>query len=164
MKQGGYTLLEAIVAIGIFSIVSLMAVGATITMLGAYNRTQATQVVVDTLNFSVEAMTRDVRFGKEYQSRTGGGIDVTFVEPDGTQQIISYYLQSGRLQREAGGTRVPVTPESVTISDFDVYVTGESTTDTIHPKATFVISGEFNLGSAVTEFSLQSTVSQRDPE
>jgi len=51
----GFTLLEMIVAIGIFTIVMLMATSALVTIIGANRKVQSQQVAINNLNFALES-------------------------------------------------------------------------------------------------------------
>lgn len=166
----GFTLLEVIVSLGVFSIIALMAVGAMITILNLNNQVRDSQSLVNSLNFAVESMSRDVRFGSNYNCGNGESncddganfIQIDFSE-NGSLSSIAYHIEDGRLIRTTKGFSNFVTPEGVYIDSFKVYAVGIED-DGVHPRATFVLSGTIISGSEDISFSIQTTVSQRLPK
>src|SRR3989344_5757603 len=68
-KQG-YTLIELIVAVGLFAIVMTLATGAYLVMIGVNRHTQGLATGINNLTFVLESMTTAIRTGKAY---CGGG-------------------------------------------------------------------------------------------
>lgn len=71
--NAGFTLVEMIVAIGLFSLIASMSLGAVLTIFDANRRSENSKTVVDNLNFSIEDMTRTIRFGYDYDCGPQGG-------------------------------------------------------------------------------------------
>lgn len=69
-KKRGFTLVEMIVAVGLFSVVMLVAVAAILSIIGNNKRAQAINNVVNNLNFAIESMVRDMKTGYFYQCDT----------------------------------------------------------------------------------------------
>ena len=62
MKRArGYTLIELMVAVGLFAIVMMLASGAYLVMIGVSRQTQGIATGVDNLAFALETMTRITR-------------------------------------------------------------------------------------------------------
>lgn len=158
-KLRGFTLIEILLALGIFSVASIVAIGAVVVLLGSYNKTQSTQVLVDSLNFAVESMTREVRFGENYSSN-GTSIEVDF-EGD---RITYARNGDGRLERRKGSDVTFLTASGIFIDDFTVVVEGEVQNDLLHPRATFLLEGSLAVGNKSSEFALQTSASQRAGE
>ena len=121
-KQKGFTLLEMIVAIGIFTIVMLIGVTALITTVQAHRKSAALQTVLQGLEFSLDSIARGVRTGTIYHcgddslsnydvrrdcdlsaaestfafEKDGGDIG------DGSDQVV-YQLASNRIERSTDG-------------------------------------------------------------
>ncbi|MEI6296366.1 MAG: type II secretion system protein [bacterium] len=62
----GFTLIEMMVSISIFSIVMVVVIGALLLLSDANKKAQAVRAVVDNLNFAIEDITRNLRTGKDY--------------------------------------------------------------------------------------------------
>lgn len=71
-----------IVALAIFSVVALVALGALVRIISANQKAQAIQTAVTNLNFALESMSREIRMGVNYHcdSSTGtyDGSNLTF--------------------------------------------------------------------------------------
>ena len=69
--EAGFTLVEMIVAIALFAVVMLVAVGALLSLTGANRKAQALQSVMNNLNISLDGMVRNVRMGTNYHCGSG---------------------------------------------------------------------------------------------
>lgn len=67
----GFTLLEMIVALAIFSVVAVIAVGALVRVVGLNRRAQTLQSAMIDLSFALESMSREIRVGSTYYCLTG---------------------------------------------------------------------------------------------
>jgi prepilin-type N-terminal cleavage/methylation domain-containing protein len=189
----GFTLIEIMVAVSIFTIVMVISIGAVLAMVSANKRSQAYSTVITNLNFTLEGMIRDIRTGYNYDCDpvTPGfqGIDTVGAgggSCDGAQ-IRFYSIQSGSdveydivnntstgekyIQKTVFGASGDET-YNITSSDVIVntditrfYVYGVDTAtagnEYTQPKVVVVIRGIFNGFGMASEFSLQTTVSQR---
>jgi len=187
-KQKGFTLVEMIIAIGLFSLIASMALGAVITIFDANNRSESTKTVVDNLNLSLENMVRTVRFGSNYHcidGDTGGtfdldeandcnnpgedqgeGLAVTF-----QNNVIVYAFCDGAIKRSetpngednCNNTSImqPITSSDTVIEYLKFFVFGGNDPDR-QPYVIAIISGY--VGTQPTEqsrFTIQTTMSQR---
>jgi len=71
--ERGFTLIEIMVSVSIFTIVMTISMGALLSILDTNRKAQALKSVMNNLNFALESMTRDLRFGMYYQCGYGGG-------------------------------------------------------------------------------------------
>jgi prepilin-type N-terminal cleavage/methylation domain-containing protein len=65
-NKQGFTLVELLVSLAIFSIVVIAALGAMLSISDANRRVQKTRAVLDNLSLSIESMTRNLRLGNTY--------------------------------------------------------------------------------------------------
>jgi len=65
-QQKGFSLIEMIVSLGIFALVSTMAIGALLMMIATNRQLQAEQSVMSNLSFALDSMTREIRTGYAY--------------------------------------------------------------------------------------------------
>ena len=77
-KKSGFTLIEMMVAISIFSIVALIATSALITASRVNQRAQALKIATDNLQFALSSMAFKLRQGGNYRCITG---DVSSLNP-----------------------------------------------------------------------------------
>lgn len=64
--QSGFTLIEMIVSLALFSIVVTVAVGALLMLVGTNEDLQGEQSVMTNLSFALDSMTREIRTGTRY--------------------------------------------------------------------------------------------------
>lgn len=159
-KQRGYTLVELIVAVGLFAVVMLLASGAYLFMIGLNRQVQGVASGIDNLSFALEAMTRDIRTGTVYRCNgttdcSLGASSFTFTNENGVD--VTYNLSTVGttvLQKAVGvGAPVPLTdPSSVTITSLIFYAVGmgkptDVPPDLEQPRVTIVISGTVSAGA-----------------
>jgi prepilin-type N-terminal cleavage/methylation domain-containing protein len=189
IRNKGFTLVEMIVSVALFSIVILVCVGSLLALVGANRKVHALQSVLNNLNVSMDGMVRGIRMGSKYDASgqctggntgggprdcTGGGKQFAFMpygSPSGTLPTV-YRLNttSHRLERQInGGTFTPITSSEITIEDMNFYLVGsnrcygESTCDLNQPKVVIVIKGTAPVASARSKstFHIQVTAVQR---
>jgi prepilin-type N-terminal cleavage/methylation domain-containing protein len=71
----GFTLVEMIVSVALFSVVMLVCVGALLALVGANKKVHALQSVMNNLNVTLDSMVRNIRMGSTYD---GSGDCSTF--------------------------------------------------------------------------------------
>jgi prepilin-type N-terminal cleavage/methylation domain-containing protein len=64
--QAGFTLVEVLVSLAIFSIVVVSALGAMLAISDANRRVQQTRSVMDNLSLAIESISRNLRLGYMY--------------------------------------------------------------------------------------------------
>ena len=67
-----FSLIEIMVAVAIFSVVMLVAVGSLIALIDANRKAQAIKSVMNNLNFAVESMVRNARVGTDFHCESDG--------------------------------------------------------------------------------------------
>lgn len=167
-EQCGFTLIEMIVAIFLFSIVMVVATGTIVAIVGANRKAQAVKSVMNNVAFSLDSMTRSLRVGTGYDcvgqsSCASLGTDhISFKSVDGEQ--VDYQLDTVSKQIERaieGGAYLPLTAPEVVIERLMFYVDGESTSDDQQPRIRIVVGGHAGEGRARTQFDVETMVSQR---
>src|SRR3954463_4374930 len=79
----GFTLVEMIVAVALFSVVMLVCVGALLALVGANRKVHALQSVMNNLNVTLDGMVRSIRMGSTFDGsgacagNSGGPKDCT---------------------------------------------------------------------------------------
>lgn len=64
--EDGFTLIEMIVSLALFSVVVTVSVGALLMLIGTNDRLQGEQAVMTNLSFALDSMTREIRTGTNY--------------------------------------------------------------------------------------------------
>jgi prepilin-type N-terminal cleavage/methylation domain-containing protein len=65
-KQNGFTLLEMLVSLAIFTVVAVFAVGALVRITGLNRRAQTLQSSMTNMSFALESMSREMRVGSNF--------------------------------------------------------------------------------------------------
>ncbi len=161
-SQRGYTLLELIVSLGIFSLVMLVVIGAYVTLIGLDRQARANNQLAASLSFAIESMARNMRTGQEY-STTGDRI--SFTDSEGNDMT---YLRSGNSLAQCTGSpcsasnAIALTDPNIVISSVEFYVRGVGLGDNRQPSVVFTVAGsmETSPGESTT-FSIQTASTQR---
>jgi type II secretory pathway pseudopilin PulG len=175
-SKKGFTLIEILTSIGLFMVVMTIGMGSILGIFNAYKKTQALKTVMDNLNFALESMSREIRFGTNYHCGSGGGnltnplncpsgdTQISFLSSDNLQ--IVYRLTGSQIEKSINGgtTYVAVTAPEINIQRLNFYVfgAGNAAVNTLQPKAIITVRGK--AGTKVgfdSTFSVQTMVSQR---
>ncbi|MBU2104033.1 type II secretion system GspH family protein [Patescibacteria group bacterium] len=170
--QRGYTLLEMIVSLGIFSLVMVVVTGAYLTLISLDRQARGNNQLVSSLSFAVESMARNMRTGTGYMCNGSsvvpncdGGTSITFVDSQG--QTITYFKRSDGTIGQCTGAcsesrAVSLTDPLITIQSLTFYVRGVGTADIVQPQVIFVIKGSMKTDTnKTTDFTIQTGATQR---
>lgn len=175
-KDGrGFTLVEVLVSVGIFSVVMLIATGSVFTIVSANKKTHTLKSVMTNLNFALEDMAREMRVGSGYQCGVSGGDcqlgDTIFrftsnrdLDGVGGNDTMEYSFSGGRLYQRRFGTDpspVAITAAEISITSMKFYVIGSGSSDGKQPRVLITIVGSVGVGQSRSTFKIQTTVSQR---
>jgi prepilin-type N-terminal cleavage/methylation domain-containing protein len=177
MKRG-FTLIEMLVSVAIFTIAMVIALGALLAMSEGDRKAQTVKAVIDNLNFSLDSMSRSIRTGSNWGCGSQGGGDCTatpgtyFAFTDSAGNAVAYCLSGSTLMRavapngglisSACSTQngfAPVTEPQVVITSLSFYLLGSGANDGLQPKLTILIAGyvQFKGSSATSCTGLTSS-------
>jgi prepilin-type N-terminal cleavage/methylation domain-containing protein len=181
----GFTLIEILVAVGIFGMVMMVGVAALLSLVNASRKAQAIKSVMNNLNFALDNMTRNIAVGTTYHCQTNsvpdlnltstqdclnGGVLLAFEPRNGdinnsADQVI-YRILGSKIERSTdGGTNfIAITASEVNIQDLKFYVRGTTIglADGSQPKVLITIKGiAGSTAKTETPFNLEAMVSQR---
>jgi len=170
-EKEGFTLIEVIVSLSLFTIVMVIALGALFMVIAANRQAKAIKLVVNNVNLAMEGMTRDLRVGYEYCTTPSGsscdssstGVTQIYFTTDKGEANSSYRLSGGTIERRIGSSAqyFEITGSDVVIDEMKFYIQGTETGDNIQPFVTVVIRGTIQVAEIMDDFHLQSTISQR---
>ncbi len=177
-RNTGFTLVELIVSLGLFTIVAMISTGALLSLSDTNRKVKTMRIAMDNLNLALESMSREIRMGSVYTcnptlmiSLVSGGTGVgcssgnsslAFLSQDGDTMV--YSLNSSIVQRSknGGGSFSDITAPDITINELNFYVLGAGS-GTEHPHVVISIAGTVD-GKLSSSFRIQTTVTQRSPE
>jgi prepilin-type N-terminal cleavage/methylation domain-containing protein len=179
-RNSGFTLVEMLIAVSLFVVVTTISLGAIITVFDANKKAQSSKTVVDNLNLAIENMVRVVRFSGNYHCanlnlplsnprdcNTGANTDTLLAVNFKDDTIV--YRWNGTIndpiQRsdDGGATYTDITAPEVKIQYLRFYVLGSTANpNTAQPYVVVVIKGY--AGDKLTNqtvFSIETVISQR---
>jgi len=187
----GFTLVEMLVAIAVFMIVVTSAVGALYSIMDANRKAQAIKNVVNNVSFALESISKDMRMGKGYKCYLLNGTEepcqasgynmISYISnqdlngDDIFDDVVWYQfdpiptVESGggniqkRYQKIVGG---PIIWESLTAPESTVKIKNMTFYVSSNNKKVFItVEGESGTKASLkTDFSLQTTITQRSQE
>ena len=183
----GFTLVEVLVSLSLFTVVVTMSVGTMLVLIDANGKQQSMQEVMTNLSFALDSMTREIRTGSFYQCGgvlsdvdntptprdcVSGASSFAFTESgDGLtagtgSNRIAYGLSNNSIVRRLGtGQWQTITSPEVNITELSFVVT-----DTVQqisgnlksPTVTIFVSGTAGVISGLdSSFDIQTTLTQQ---
>ncbi len=157
-----FTLIELMVALGLFAVIMTIAAGSYLTMINANRHAQALAKGVDNLSFALEVMTRTISTGSHYDQI--GTHELTFLNKDGVS--VTYAVANNALRQTVGGVTAVLTDPSVTIgsSQLTFIITGKQSVNSDQEQARVQINvhGSVNVGPGSTKsFDIETLATMR---
>ncbi len=167
IQHHGFTLMEVMVSVTIFTIIITIGIGSLLTVNKTLQKTRAQRQTIDSFSYVVDTMTRRLRTGTNYTSNSLESI--TFNEQDnedelgnGTGSVVTFRrteVVEGKGVIEMivnDGVPITLTPPEINVTDFTVslYNSGQ-------PMVQLSLRGEITDREQDTIIALQTIVSQR---
>jgi prepilin-type N-terminal cleavage/methylation domain-containing protein len=192
--QSGFTLVELLVSLALFTVIVVAAIGSLYTVNQASAKVTAMRTVLDNLNFATESMSRTIRTG---QNIVCGGVaningvshNCALADQNGRHDKISLdsTIDGDAVQYEFGKnittgigeidkctlingqitteSCVALTSPEIDVKKMEFYVDGADALDGKQPSVMMVMQGQATAGDGNTQpFALQTLVSQRAAE
>lgn len=186
-NKKGFTLIELLVSLSIFTFVLTASVSALLAMVTANKQTQVTKTVMDSLDFVLEEISRDMRVGTNYHcggithggahgSDCSGGNLISYMPEDALgstpeRRRVAYRITAGGVIQKKPtnglGWIALTDPSIVQITRLRFFTQGiASASDELQPRVTVVLSGYVVVSGSDDrdirrDFNLQTTISQR---
>jgi type II secretory pathway component PulJ len=171
-----YTLIEVLVAVGIFIIIVAAPTGFLVGSLKGQQKALASQKLLDNTSYTLEYMSRALRMARKELAAPGclsqNGLNYEITRSGTGLKFISYkeecqefFLEEGRLIEAKDGTENYLTSEDLEIISLSFKLSGESQTDYDQPRLTLFleIKGGKNLTAEIQPLiKIQTTISQRN--
>ena len=152
----GYTLIELVVAVGLFALVMTLASGSYLLMVDLNRQAQGISTGIDSLSFTLETMTRSIRTGTSYSCGAFGGDCASGADSFSFKNSNGVDITYSRLLRDDGTSAIfkdnsiTLTDPSIVVSSLLFYVSGTDTVasgDYAQPHVTIVVSGTVSSGT-----------------
>ncbi len=150
IQQRGFTLIEMLVSLALFTVIATTSVGTLLVVIGGNAQSVAEQSAMNNMSFALDSMTREIRTGTEYycgsvinltegsvsasttqvQDCTTGNVGISFREAGtsitgGGAKRIAYYFANNTIMRKVNN-EVPVRMigPDVRVNSVRFFVTG----------------------------------------
>ncbi len=175
----GFSLIELIVAISLFSVAATIGTGALLSVSDAQQKVLALRIVQDNFSYLFDTITKEIRTGTNYHCgisindfdfynsprdcSSPGGPSFTF--RNNASEKITYRLNNGRVERIINGNDlapVVLTSPAANVTNLSFYVVGSPTNDNKQSRVTIILSGTAGIKERIkSHIDVQTTVSQR---
>ena len=171
-EKQGFTLVELLVSITVFSLIITSVGGSMTSILKAQRRLLSLQELSEQTSYAEEYMSRAIRMAtkdidgvcigaRENYQITHAGEGIKFLNYDNECQ--EFYLLDGQLWENKNGVNTELTSNALEVEVFNINLVGESQTDNLQPRFTLFLkikgAGPGQEGQA--EMEIQTTLSQR---
>ncbi len=187
----GFTLVEMLVAVSIFTIVMTTAMGTLVVMLTAGSVAQSAQSLTMNLSFAVDSMARNIRTGYDYHCSntvTADGAALTSSRADcatgarvlvltegrtGYRVAYQYNAASDALYQKVDipsgepggpdyGSWVRLTSEDIKIDPFEFTVVGSTAGDSVQPMVRITLTAApADSRTQILPYYIQTTVTSK---
>lgn len=169
----GFTIIELLVAMTIFSIAVVSATSLFISSMKGQRNTITQQNLVENTRFVLEQMSRQIRMAQRLDSAVGPCPANVFFSPSDSRILfidykgncIGYGVSSNRIVMYSGGSFFDLTSNDIRVNSLYFFVEGRLPNDIKQPKVTIYINAANVLGvlpGGSSDIRLQTTVSARN--
>ncbi len=171
-KQQGVTLLEILIAISMFSVVLIGAIGLFSSLIKNQQALLDRAYVLNTLSYTTEYISKSIRMAQKDIVGNCIGNTENFVLVNNyhikflnyNNECQEFYLENGALKvsKKISGVVVAqsLTPSSIIVESLNFVLSGQSQNDTLQPKVSFALKAKV-ASSTAPSFLIQTTISQR---
>ena len=166
----GFTLVEMLVSIALFSFVMLATTSVLLSVVDANRKAQGLKSSIDNLSLALDSMSRNLRTGSGYPSGDNSSsclTRITFLDQYGKTVTYSHEGTSINVSKSSGLSG-PLTAPEITVNNLCFYVDGTQVNDKIQPRILITARGEVSRTTAQgaknrtrSNFDIQTFVSQR---
>jgi type II secretory pathway pseudopilin PulG len=158
-NQNGFTIVELLISVSIFIVISTMAVGSLVVIFESNRQTSSLRLALDNANFALNSMTREIRTGRNFncgREVCDGDDEISFKFSG--DDITYRKTPENTIEKQINGN--PSQP--LTTDRYTVDVLRFTQTDTTPDLISVYMSGTASTGELDTSFDLQTSISVRE--
>ncbi len=170
-REDGFTLVDILVAVAVFSIVISISVNLFVSGIRIYEYQLKNQLLLSQVSYAMEYMSRSLRMAKkdENGSCITSGYNYEITDRNGVRFINSnndecweFFLEKNHLKVDRNGKIYDLTGNSLKVNSFNIVLIGDSFQQ--QPRVTFFLDVQANAPnlSTVPKLKIQTTVSERN--
>jgi type II secretory pathway component PulJ len=178
MPKKSFTLVEVLVAVGMFSIIVGTISGLFVSAISSQRKILATQELLDQVSYILEYMSRalrmakkdDISIGEETKDCCLSGYKVNYCTSTGSDIIFRnyqnqcqrFYLSGNQIYEAKEGTSpLSLTSQFLKVNSLKFFLSGENQIDNLQPRVVIFLEIE-GRGKNPPKIQIQTTISQRD--
>jgi prepilin-type N-terminal cleavage/methylation domain-containing protein len=164
-SRSGFTLIELMVALGLFAFVMSISTGAYVIMIATNRQAQAVATGSNNLSYALEVMTRNIRTGSGYDCSTNS-YTLTFTDAYGALTTYTLAPSPGgqKIVQTSGSVTTDLTDQNVVLSSTGLRFEcgGQLKTDSTQANVTIIVSGSVSSGPGKTvPFFVETSATRR---
>ena len=168
----GYTLIELMVAIGVFAIVVGIMSSMLTTSLRGQKKSITAQNMADNVRFAMEMISKEIRMGKTFSADNNGGacgiticrLIFTSTMPNRYGKTVTFYFNNNLIMFDDDINNLPAAAAITSSQNISVSsLTFDVTNTDNHPRVTVVVQAA-SVGTksdVATSYDIQTTISPR---
>ena len=180
LRPRGFTLIETLVSVAIFSTVMVVALGALLSLSEANRRAELLSSATNNFDSAIDSMSRAIRTGINYHCGAGtltatldctsaGSTQFAFLAATGNETVYQFGTigcpnNVGCILRstDGGASYASITSPEIFVKSLKFFGLGAFNTDNIQPRVVMLISGYVVVkGVQKSVFNFQTSVTQR---
>lgn len=168
INNQGVTLLEIMIAISVFSVVVIAAIGLFVSLIKNQKALLDKAYVLNTLSYSTEYIAKALRMAQKDLNGSCIGVKKNFESQNSSHikflnynnECQEFWLENNVLKVRKLNLTHNLTPDNIIVEGLSFVLTGESQDDFLQPKISFSIKAKPSISTYPSLF-IQTTVSQR---
>ena len=154
----GFSLIEVVVATGIFGLIISIVFGIYILAAAAQRQIIAVKNVEDNIRFAMESMAREIRTGSSFG---GGGNTLSFVNAKGESVVYRLNNNTAEKSSDNGINFDALTGPEATVNYLNFYLLGAAPGDGVQPRVTTTIGITSIVGNRSANLKIQTSITSR---
>ncbi len=177
MKSKGFTLIELIVVVSIFSFIVFIAADLFVSIVRQQRRILSQQELLNQTSYIVEYIGRALRMAKEDSDGSClGAVDKNYVlthsdsgikfinhSDNDTCQEFFWDSGDGKIKESKNGSQaLPLISDRLQVNHFNIKLSGESSSDDFQPRIVISMEVQVKGSGDQPKKQIQTTISQRN--
>ncbi len=139
-QQGGYSLLELVIYLGLFVLLSVVLIQSLVSVMRTYATAQAYRALQQNGEVVMDRITREIRAASTISSATygtsPGTLSLSGTDSEGNAHTATFNLSGGTVQINDDGSSGVLTTTSVVVTSLLFYATSNTVTDGVKVEIT----------------------------
>lgn len=159
----GFTLIELIVAMAVFSTVVTIVSSIFVSTVGSQRKNVNQQEILENSRYVLEIMGRAIRQSTVQTPNTSSSGSSSLIITHHVKGSVTYQLDNGQIKETSSGITDALTSADVLVEKLSFIVQGKGAGDSTQPRVTIIISlSNVQPGVNANSIKLQTTITPRN--